>query len=120
MGTLTVVTELSGYFITQKQLLYTDNKLIIKIPKGFKFNGATVPKWLNILIPKFGYKYDRSVCLHDYLYFSKKLSRKESDRIFYEAMRAEKVNRNLAFVIYLAVRVFGRKSWQKAEKGGGK
>lgn len=110
-GLLIVETDLSGYFITQKPLIYIDNKLIIKIPKGFKFNGATVPKWLNLLIPKFGYKYDRSVCLHDYLYFGKKLSRKDSDKIFYKAMRAEKVNRNLAFIIYLAVRVFGRKSW---------
>ncbi|WKW24042.1 DUF1353 domain-containing protein [Campylobacter fetus] len=110
---LIVATDLSGYFITQKELKYIDNRLIIKIPKGFKFNGATVPKWLNLLIPKFGYKYDRSVCLHDYLYFSKQLSKKESDKMFYEAMRAEKVNRNLAFIIYLAVRVFGRKSWEK-------
>ncbi|WP_368730423.1 DUF1353 domain-containing protein [Escherichia coli] len=51
--------------------------------------------------------------MHDYLYFSKQLSKKESDKIFYQAMRTEKVNRNLAFIIYLAVRVFGRKSWEK-------
>ncbi|WKW29864.1 DUF1353 domain-containing protein [Campylobacter fetus subsp. venerealis bv. intermedius] len=87
---LIVATDLSGYFITQKELKYIDNRLIIKIPKGFKFNGATVPKWLNLLIPKFGYKYDRSVCLHDYLYFSKQLSKKRATRFFIKRCELKK------------------------------
>ena len=82
------------------------------IPKGFVYDGASIPSILTNILPRFGYKYDRASCLHDWLYAATNThnyNRKECDKVFYEAMLSDKVNKNLAKLIYLAVRVFGSK-----------
>lgn len=82
------------------------------VPKGFVYDGASIPSILNSVLPRFGYKYDRASCLHDWLYAtadSHQIARKDCDYIFKQAMLDDKVNKNLANLIYLAVRLFGAK-----------
>lgn len=100
-------------FRLKESLVYND----IVVPAGFIYDGASVPALITNILPKIGYKYDRASCLHDWLYATAdihKISRKDCDEIFYEAMLSDKVNKNLARLIYWAVRGFGAKHY-----GGG-
>ena len=88
------------------------NGIDIIVPKGFVYDGASIPSLLTNILPRFGYKYDRASCLHDWLYAATNThnyNRKMCDKIFYEAMLDDKVNKNLAKLMYYAVRVFGSK-----------
>ena len=83
---------------------------IIIIPKGFIFDGATVPRIFWTIIPPLG-RYTRAACLHDYLIDvkwrkEKVITRKEADIIFLESMKAIKVNKLLAYTMYSAVRFY--------------
>lgn len=94
----------------EKVLVYTtESGLVIKVPKGFDTNFASIPKALWSLFPPLG-KYTQASILHDYLYAEgrpKGYSRKYADDIFYEAMRSSHVNIFSAKLIYWCVRVFG-------------
>ena len=103
----------SNTFSLKEDLIYKlSNGIVMVIPKGFVYDGASIPSILTNILPRFGYKYDRASCLHDWLYAAintHNYNRKECDEVFYEAMLSDKVNKNLAKLIYLAVRVFGSK-----------
>ena len=100
-------------FRVKEDLYYrTSSRIDIVVPKGFVYDGASIPIVLTSLLPKIGLKYDRASCLHDWLYAATNThnyNRKECDKLFYEAMLSDKVNKNLAKLMYLAVRVFGSK-----------
>jgi len=87
----------------------------ITIPAGFITDLATSPRILWSIIPPFG-RYLSPSILHDYLYFSKEVSRKKSDEIFYEAMLISGVKKWKAKIMYLTVRLFGRGSYKIGEK----
>ena len=100
-------------FRLKEDLVYKLNDdFIVTTPKGFVYDGASIPSLLTNILPRFGYKYDRASCLHDWLYAATNThnyNRKMCDKIFYEAMLDDKVNKNLAKLMYWAVRVFGSK-----------
>ena len=102
-------------FRVKEDLYYrTSNGMDIVVPKGFVYDGASIPIVLTSLLPKIGFKYDRASCLHDWLYSATNThnySRKECDDLFYESMRKDKVSWVLAKVMYYAVRLFGSKHY---------
>ena len=79
----------------------------ITIPKGFKTDFASVPRFLWNLIPPFG-RYGIPAIVHDYLYYSCELPKKEADEIFYRLMLERGVPKLKAYLMYIAVRLFGR------------
>ena len=81
------------------------------IPKGFITDFASVPRCFWSLIPPMG-RYGKAALLHDYLYNTKSVSRREADRIFLETMFLMGVSRWKAYVMYVAVRVFGWLRWR--------
>ena len=100
-------------FRLKEDLVYKINEdFEITALKGFVYDGASIPAILTNLLPRFGYKYDRASCLHDWLYATSddtKLSRKVCDEIFYQAMRDDKVSWILAQTMFWAVRIFGKR-----------
>ncbi len=95
---------------------------IIKVPKGFDTDFASIPKFL-WLFPCWA-KFNKPSPLHDWLYQTKQImgkpiTRKEADRIFYEAMlvafRKHKSGRLIAFIEYWSVRLFGQLAWFNAK-----
>ena len=96
-------------------LIWQDDSSSIIVPAGFCYDGASVPKALSSIVPRFGGRYDRATALHDYLYTAGFLSRKDSDKVFYEALRSDKVRWVQARVLYYAVRIFGKKHYKKGE-----
>lgn len=69
---------------------------LVEIPTGYLSDGASVPKPLQWLIPAWG-KHGQCAVLHDRLCETwrtnnRKLTRKEVDEIFFDAMKVAKVN----------------------------
>lgn len=80
----------------------------IKVPKGFTCDGASIPKFLWKI---FGHPLEgdivRAAVLHDYLYRTKRTSRKNADWLFFTIMREDGVGFIKRSLMWLAVRLFG-------------
>lgn len=84
----------------------------IEIPAGFVSDLDSVPR-LPLFHTIFKGRTVEAALLHDYLR-STDLGRKQSDKIFLQAMVAEGVRKRYRLPIYWAVRLFGR--WHKPKK----
>jgi len=86
------------------------------VPKGFITNYASIEVFHNIILfPLYalfaGYGNYAST-LHDYLYTKHQVSRKQADRIFYEALREEGVAKWRAWLMWAGVRIGGKKAYE--------
>lgn len=97
-------------------LEYFDDSIgVIVIPKGFKTDFASIPRIFWNIIAPIG-KHTLASVLHDYLYesgYKYGISRKQADKIFYDAMIKSHVSRITANVMWFCVRVFARKHYNK-------
>lgn len=95
-----------------------DEKDIIRVPKNFITDFASIPRLFWNVLPPQGTKrnkYGKSAVLHDYLYDEKckyKMSRRQADTIFIESMKAVKVNWFIRSLLYSCVRLFGKKHYR--------
>lgn len=83
------------------------------VPKGFETDLASVPR-LPLAYWLVGGTATRPAILHDYLYRSGGIARRTADAILYEAMIADGVSSWRAWIMWGAVRVFGRSSYRKS------
>lgn len=92
-------------------LRYVHNDTTWTVPRGFVTDFASVPRFFWRLLPPVGAgthaNYGLAAVLHDWLYATGKLPRKECDGLFYEAMRSLGVSRWRALAMYWSVRAFG-------------
>lgn len=90
---------------------------LIIVPKSFVTDLASTPKMLWNIFEPFGRGYLAASIVHDYLYSSscsyKTINRKLADRIFLEIMKENGVNLVKRQVMYLAVRIFGKKYFRE-------
>ncbi len=86
-------------------------RIYYKVPAGFITDFASVPKIFWNILPPWG-KYGKAAVLHDYLYRTKLVSRKKADEIFLLSMKVLKVSFCKRYLMYLAVRIFGKKAWE--------
>lgn len=95
----------------------------VTIPRGFVTDFASMP--LGIVFKSPGGKWDKPAIVHDVLYkrgwidyekARKRLTRKECDQIFLEAMEVAGVNWLARRIIYAGVRVGGWKAWNEHRK----
>ena len=103
-----------------KKIFFEEKEYLITIPKNTKTDFASIPKiFWNILTP-LG-KYEEAALLHDVLYRTGGLliglpfilTRKKSDKLFKEIMIMDNVNKRKAYLMWGAVRLFGKRFWQK-------
>ena len=99
-------------WIVQEPLVWEDDKYEIKVLRGFDFDFASIPKIITNILPKNGQEYDRAACLHDALYASRWLPKKECDKLFYEAMLSDGVSKYRAWSMYQAVKWFGGSAYE--------
>ena len=78
------------------------------IPKGFRTDLASVPKLFWSILPPIGQWMTASI-IHDYLYQEKTLTRKQADKELYKYMIYYNVKIPIALLIYISVRLFGKK-----------
>jgi len=95
-----------------EQTLYWGNLLV---PRGFLFDGASIPIGLRCFFPHGGPKFF-AACLHDWLYRNTIGTRKEADGIFLAAMIKNGVPLWKAQLMYSGVRGFGWMSWAKSAR----
>ena len=103
-------------FVLLHRLIYRNRKFEITVYKDFDFDGASIPRifWTLIGSPTTG-KYTKAACLHDAFYASRVFSRKQSDDLFLEAMKADGVGMIKRNLIYSAVRLGGWKAYNDAD-----
>lgn len=84
------------------------------VPKGFVTDFATVPFPFTLVVPRSG-GHNPAAVLHDWLYVTTPIKRREIDLIFVNAMRARPLRVFIpkAGIMWLAVRVGGWFAWVK-------
>jgi hypothetical protein len=82
----------------------------VTVPAGFKTDLASIPRGLWNILPKSG-RYDRAAVVHDFLYATNGVTRKQADQVLSEAMTYLKVPAWQRRLIYAGVRVGGWKPW---------
>ncbi len=97
-----------------------DSTFVIEVPKGFKSNGASIPRFLWSVVGHPWGEYEQAAWLHDYMYFKQAFDRKKCDQIFYESMGVLAVAGWKKKVMYAGVRVGGWKGWGKYDKENAK
>lgn len=88
-------------YVSSDGTLYT-------VPKGFKTNFASIPKVFRCFIEPTG-KWTNASVLHDYLYevgYKIGVSRKQADKLFYDAMIDSFVANITANIMWFCVRAF--------------
>lgn len=93
--------------LLQPFIFYDEVEGPIEIPARFTTNGLTLPRIPLILALFDNYGFPAAV-VHDYLYDSSGIGRKDADNVFYRALRASGVARWRAGLMYAGVRIFGR------------
>lgn len=84
----------------------------IVIPEGFLTDLSSVPRLLWWFIPPFGMAVPASI-LHDYMYTYGWKSRKEADKLFYKILLTHNVPKWQSFLMYIAVRMFGKSKYKR-------
>lgn len=88
----------------------------IKVPPGFITDLASIPRALRGVLNVNG-RSRKAAVVHDWLYCSRKLTRKQADDLFYRALRAEGVSTVLARVYWSGVRAGGWVYYNKRADG---
>lgn len=86
----------------------------IVIPEGFETDFASTPKLLYSIFPPIGI-YNKAAMIHDFLYSKEcryDISRQSADKFFLQAMEVLKVPKWKRKLMYLAVRIFGKKHFR--------
>ena len=105
----------NGKAILLEEYVYEINGYLIRVPKSFITDGASVPHSLQWLYNPYG-KYINAAVVHDYLYScynNTGINRTLSDKIFRHIMQETGVDNRTVRRFYAAVRAFGETSWKK-------
>lgn len=109
----------NSYILTE-DFEYQVGKLLIRVPKGFVTDFASIPFFLWAILPPRG-KYDEAAVVHDFLYSSKNcigINRKLADKIFKHIMKECGVNCFYRNALYLGVIQFGSVFFIKEKDNG--
>lgn len=92
----------------------------ITVRVGFQTDFASIPRIFWVVLPRWG-RYGNAAVVHDWLYWTQERPRAAADAIFHEGMGVLGVRRVTRWVIYTAVRVFGRFAWirNRADRAAG-
>lgn len=87
------------------------------IPAGFECDGASIPRaFWRIIGPPIDCQYVKEAIIHDYLYREQPVSRDIADRDFFDRLDKPRLKIR-RYLIYISVRLFGWKAWNKNKKG---
>lgn len=103
------------WYLTQ-DFYFADGLTVIQLPQGFKFDLASIPQILWVIVPPFSLSI-LAPLIHDYLYNRKGVvlnatyTWTQTDQLFKELMKREGVGWFRRNAAYLAVRAFGWIYW---------
>ena len=85
---------------------------VYTIPKGYIFDGSTIPRLFWMFYPRTYYRSWEASCLHDYFYshlIPRELASKQvADQIFYHHIRSFNMPKLISKIFFATVSVFGR------------
>jgi hypothetical protein len=86
---------------------------LIVVPTGYLSDLASVPRLARRLVDSQCPTTRRPSVVHDYLYTDQthRFTKREADRIFYDALLEEGTAKLLAWLLWQAVRIGGRGNW---------
>lgn len=101
------------YWRLTSELIYHSELVgLVTVPVGFVTDFASVPR-LPIAFLLVGDTAHTAAVIHDYLYRVNKMTRKRADEVFLEAMNAESTAKWRRRIMYLTVRLGGRRTWKR-------
>lgn len=107
----------SSRFELIESIAYVNSELEITVKAGFISDMASIPKMFwGIIGSPFEGKYRKAALIHDGLYGSHWLTKKESDALFLEMMKVNGVSWLKRYTMYYAVKWFGNGAWNKPKK----
>lgn len=87
--------------------------VIMRVPAGFWYNGASIPAYLwQAIYPPFDPRIIIAAAIHDWLYSSHVTSREEADQLLYLIALENGADADKCDLIKKAVRTFGGKYWE--------
>lgn len=104
----------NGKAILLEEYVYDINGYLIRVPKSFITDGASVPHSLQWLYNPFG-RYIKAAVIHDFLYScynNTGINRTLSDKIFRHIMQETGIDSRTVRRFYTAVKYFGTASWK--------
>jgi hypothetical protein len=99
-----------------KSYIVEIRKRIISIPLGFMTDYASIPRFMLAFFVKYEKAYKKAAVIHDWLYWSQTVSRKNADDILNDAMYLGEIPNFKRWLIYIAVRVFGGIAWRENQR----
>ena len=106
--------EDNGQWILTQNFHYETPDGKFCLPEGLVTDFASIPRALRIFFSS-GAILSRSALVHDWLYLSRSVSRKEADITFRELLKVEGVNLSTRYLFYWAVRLFGASHYNKSK-----
>lgn len=109
------VNSLKVVKLLEKVIFQLPDERILSIEPGFVFDGASIPQicWTSIGHP-LEHRFIYAALLHDALYISQYLERKEADQYFYSFLKKfAGVGCITAWKMYTGVRLFGGGAWEE-------
>jgi hypothetical protein len=85
----------------------------MKIPEGFVFDGASIPRVFRWLFSRVGAPHQVAALLHDWLYSEQFVSRRHADRMYYRTCLKMGVGGIPARLMFVALVLFGGMAWVK-------
>ena len=94
-----------------------DPSVAIIVPKKFRCDMASIPRFFWRILPPVGAggehgDYGPAAVIHDYSYQTQRMSRKEADALFLEAMTVLDISAWRKWSMWLGVRAFGWAAWR--------
>lgn len=94
---------------------------VVRVPQGFLWDGASIPKSVQWLIGKPMGRYALSALLHDWLYASRilgdtKAGRRAADKIFNRTLAQQNISSWRRIAMYRAVRLGGSYAYHKTDE----
>lgn len=103
---------------------YSTKHIDLVVPKGFIYDGASVPRWLwSVSGLGIDGLHRAAALVHDFIYEHQgyfedndtgadiEISRKEADLIFKKILKEVGISSHKIFMAYYGVRLFGQKAW---------
>lgn len=106
--------EKGGQIVTVQNPIYVTEEPII-VPVGFRSDGASIPKFLHWFARPFGEALYAAI-VHDYCYASHCLPRDWADSLFLKHLIKTGMNPYKAWVMWAAVRLFGKQAYYRNKK----
>ena len=110
-----VLVEHDDVFRLDVPFRYYGNVDVWEIPEGFVTDLASVPKFFWGILPPLG-RYSRAAVVHDYLYVTGVVSRRDADGVFLRIMKERGVSRLTRYTMWTAVRAFGWLYWKHGRR----